>query len=153
MSDCYPFYMRYEPLSRFIERYQAVLNNKDFARWSLLKEKIQTSERNIICKPGMVWWCLLGLNIGHEQDGKQASFERPVLIIKVFSNDTCLCIPLSTSKQSHPFFLRFKLNQKTVYAITSQIRTLSIKRLVREMSTASEEDLRLIKDKVRWTLD
>jgi hypothetical protein len=31
-----------------------------------------------------VWHCMLGINIGHEQNGHHASFMRPVLVIQRF---------------------------------------------------------------------
>ena len=51
--------------------------------------KILLSERpsNILFKEGEIWWCRIGMNIGHETYGKGASFSRPVLIFKKFSND------------------------------------------------------------------
>ena len=102
---------------------------KDFAKWSQFKEKLHLSEKPMLYKSGEVWWCALGINIGHEQDGDQNSFERPVVIINTFSNDTCLCIPMTTSKRNNPFYYPVILFEKEVFIITSQIRTISIKRL------------------------
>ena len=78
--------------------------SKDFDTWNTYQKKLHESNRAIICKPGSVWWCALGINIGHEQDGDQSSFERPVIIIQTFSNNTCLCLPMTTSKKENIFY-------------------------------------------------
>lgn len=126
--------------------------SKDFDKWNKYQQKIHKSDRSILCKPGSVWWCALGINIGHEQDGDHESFERPVLIIRTFSNDTCLCIPMTTSKNISPFCKTVTLLEKDIYAITSQMRTLSNKRLLRELGALSNSDFKMIKNTIHATI-
>jgi mRNA-degrading endonuclease toxin of MazEF toxin-antitoxin module len=107
--------------------------SKDFDKWNTFKKKIHESEKAFIYKAGEVWWCALGLNIGHEQDGDQESFERPVVIIRTFSNDTCICIPMTTSYKENHFYYPLETSEKSVFIITSQIRTISTKRLLKKV--------------------
>lgn len=116
--------------------------DKDFDRWNIYKKKLHNRDRHILCKPGAVWWCALGLNIGHEQDGDHKSFERPVLIIQVFGNDTCLCVPLTTTSLRNSFCKRIILSGEERYAITSQLRTISLKRMLREIGPISHDDFK-----------
>jgi mRNA-degrading endonuclease toxin of MazEF toxin-antitoxin module len=106
--------------------------SKDFDTWNTFKKKLNESTRTIMYKPQTIWWCYLGINIGHEQDGDRLSLERPVLILATFDNETCLCVPITTSINNSPFCQKITLSGKTAYIITSQIRTISIKRLSRE---------------------
>ena len=126
--------------------------SKDFIKWSIYKEKLNSSTRSLMYKPGEIWWCALGINIGHEQDGDQLSFERPVLIIKTFSNDTCLCVPMTTSKRDSSFYFSITLSGKEVSIITSQIRTISTKRLLRNFANISDDEFKKLKEFVRERL-
>ena len=68
---------------------------KDFDTWNALKKELENENIRIVHE-GQIWWCSLGLNIGHEQDGKNQKYERPVLIIKKFNNAVVWTVPLST---------------------------------------------------------
>jgi hypothetical protein len=43
---------------------------KDFEKWNQLKQKIDSTNKQIIYKDRDVWWCSIGINIGHEENGK-----------------------------------------------------------------------------------
>jgi hypothetical protein len=43
---------------------------KDFEKWNQLKQKIDSINKQIIYKERDVWWCSFGINIGHEENGK-----------------------------------------------------------------------------------
>lgn len=51
-----------------------------FVAWTRLKIRIHLSEKDVYFREGEMWWASLGANIGHEQDGKNETFERPILI-------------------------------------------------------------------------
>ena len=126
--------------------------DKDFDQWNVYKKKLHASNKNILYKSGEVWWCALGLNIGHEQDGGRESFERPVLIITTFSNGTCLCIPMTTSKNNSPYCKAVQLLGRNIYVIVSQSRTLSINRFLRKLGSLSNNDFRLITGMLHKTI-
>ncbi|MFH1145912.1 MAG: hypothetical protein V1707_03050 [bacterium] len=59
---------------------------KDFFSWHEEKEKLEEiGYDTLLFREGEVWWCSIGLNLGHEQDGKNVFFERPVLVVKKFN--------------------------------------------------------------------
>lgn len=56
-------------------------------KWHKIKIDIQLAvdKSNLYFYEKDVWWASLGANIGHEEDGKNKKFERPVLILKKFN--------------------------------------------------------------------
>lgn len=130
-------------------------NNKkirDILEWSKIKVDIQLAKD----KPNLhfyikeVWWASLGSNIGHEEDGKNKKFERPILIIKIFNKHLILIIPLSSKlKENNKFYSKFCLNSEYSSAILSQIRIISSKRLTRKIGRLGSNDFDKIKKKIK----
>lgn len=122
---------------------------KDFKKWSVLKQEIESSKRPLFCNTREIWWCSFGLNIGTELDGKNDVFERPVLILKVFSRESIRVIPLSSattpSKHSYPI----DYDDKEGSVLLSQIKTLSTKRLTRKMCRLSKAQFIEIVEAIR----
>jgi mRNA interferase MazF len=54
---------------------------KNFNEWNFLKQNLDKKEKTIFFKERDIWWCSLGLNIGHEENGKNTYFTRPILVI------------------------------------------------------------------------
>ena len=77
---------------------------KDFDNWNNLKKELENENTRIVHE-GQIWWCSLGLNIWHEQDGKNQKYERPVLIVKKFNNSVVWTIPLSTKVKEWPYYV------------------------------------------------
>lgn len=117
---------------------------KDFDRWNDLKKSVEINDTEQIYKKGNIWWCSLGLNIGHEEDGKHENYERPVLVIRKFSKHSCLCLPLSTKPKENPFYMKLNSAKQESYAMISQIRLISTKRFLRKLGEISHSDLRIV---------
>jgi len=143
----YIFSMPYQPLHEFLQS-QASLPIKDFDSWDSIKKNLELADPDITFKEGSIWWCSLGLNIGHEQDGKHENFERPILIIKKFGSSSCLCLPLTTSGKENLFQWKIPSFKAGVFVIISQVRLISHKRLLRELGFVSKKDLRIVKNKL-----
>ncbi len=107
---------------------------KNYEKWHLVKSKIESLEKSELFREREIWWCSLGENIGFEQDGKNENFERPVLILKKFSHDVFLWIPMTSTKKEHPYYFAYKLHDTEWSFILSQARLLSSKRLQRKIS-------------------
>ena len=107
--------------------------NKDFDNWNEKKKQIHDKTFVDYVHSREVWWCSLGLNIGFEQDGKHEFFERPVLVIKKFSRDTVLIVPLSSRLKNNNYQINFTHTGKYFSALISQLRLISTKRLRRKM--------------------
>jgi mRNA-degrading endonuclease toxin of MazEF toxin-antitoxin module len=119
--------------------------SRDYDGWNIQKKQIEQTARQQIINTGQVWWCSVGVNIGHEEDGKNSLFERPVLIFRKYGPETFLGLPLSTSYKSGIFYADIKLKGKTSSVLLSQARILSKYRLIRNMGRISITEMRSIK--------
>lgn len=107
---------------------------KDFDGWNKEKKHIHADETNKLYHEREIWWCSLGANIGFEQDGTGAEHQRPVLILKGMSRNTCYVVPLTTSSQQHKLRVPVgPVEGKQATALMSQIRLIDTKRLVNKL--------------------
>jgi mRNA-degrading endonuclease toxin of MazEF toxin-antitoxin module len=103
--------------------------DKDFESWNRLKTKLDETKKDRFFKEREIWWCHLGLNIGHEENGKNSHFSRPILVIKKFNKRLFLAVPLTTQVKENKYYHRFTFKEKDQCAMISQIRVLEVKRL------------------------
>jgi mRNA interferase MazF len=104
--------------------------SKDFDAWVAQKKEINAQESGRLYKAREVWWCVLGVNVGYEQDGTSESRARPVVILKAFSAHVCVIIPLSTTpKRGKYYFEVGEIDGQQAVAILSQIRLIDTRRL------------------------
>ena len=106
---------------------------KDFESWNNLKKDIQNRDVKIFCNQREIWWCSIGVNVGSEEDGKNELFERPVLVIKVFSKDMIRVAPLTSKIKSDENHETISYHERGGSVIVSQIKTISTKRLSRKL--------------------
>ena len=107
---------------------------KDFNSWNILKKNLNRTGRVFFAHPREIWWCSLGVNVGFEQDGTGEVGERPVLILKGFSQRVCWAVPLTTSTKKNPYHISLgTVGGKEAFAIISQIRLIDTKRLVNKI--------------------
>ncbi len=119
---------------------------KNFQKWHEFKTFVNNKSFNIpYFRIQQIWWCSLGINIGYEQDGKNKNFERPVLILKKFSKDVLLILPITSSDKQGMYYYQFIHNDKKYSVILSQIRLISSKRLLRKIRRIDNEDFDKIK--------
>jgi len=123
---------------------------KDFDGWN---ERQKTINERLISDDfffleGEIWWTSIGVNIGREIDGKNDYFERPILVLKKFTEDTFLGLPLSTKEKSAGDFhiILYKEKKKTIYL--QQMRFLSSNRLLQLITRIDEDTLGVIRNKV-----
>ncbi len=121
---------------------------KDFELWNILKQKIDTRS-NPIFSECEIWWCSLGANIGHEENGKNELFNRPILIVRKFNKNIFLGIPLTTKIKNNKFYYNFVFKGKNQCAMLSQIRVWDSKRLTNRIGEISSKELKLIKEEIR----
>ncbi|MCA9353767.1 hypothetical protein KC842_02765 [Candidatus Nomurabacteria bacterium] len=72
---------------------------KNFDSWIKEKKNINNNGTKKLFHRREIWWACFGINIGREQDGRGDNFERPIIILKKLSQDTFICLPLSTKKK------------------------------------------------------
>lgn len=122
---------------------------KNFNEWNILKQKLDFNHKTPTFKEKEIWWCSIGLNIGHEENGKNQFFNRPILIVRKFNNHIFLGVPLTTKIKENKFYhiIHFKDNNQSV--MLSQIRTLESKRITHKIGEITEEQARIIKEKIK----
>ena len=112
---------------------------KDFAKWHVLKTKIQDSESIPLFSQQEIWWCSLGANIRVESDGKNELFERPILIFRKFNRYMLWGLPMTSKKKEGEFYFSFPLYNIERTVMLSQMRILSSKRLIRRLGKVSDK--------------
>jgi len=119
---------------------------KDFIEWHKVKRNIHKRGERPFYHEREIWWCSVGENIGFEMDGKGEDFARPVLIIKGFSKEVFLCVPITTKPKIGKYYVDINFGDgKTRKAILSQIRLVDSKRLQEKITTLDEPHFKEIK--------
>lgn len=116
---------------------------KEFDLWNKKKKEIEQSDVQRLCREREVWWCALGVNIGSEQDGKNEFFERPVLILKRYSMDLILVLPITSTEKDNVYYVKIK-SVMASSVILSQVRAIDNKRLLRKVGMLSIKDYLLV---------
>jgi len=123
---------------------------KDFDNWNEEKELANTKDTSdLYFYEGEIWWISLGVNVGFEQDGKSQQFTRPVLVLKKFSQNVFIGVPLSTSGKTGKYYFNFAFADGQSTASLSQIKLFDSKRLVKKMGFIEKEVLEKIRTKVK----
>lgn len=125
---------------------------KDFDTWDTEKKSIDTATHKFY-HPRDIWWCALGVNIGYEQDGTGTMYERPVLVLKGFSKQVCLIVPLTTSQKKNAYHIALgSIDNKSAAAIISQVRLVDTKRFINKIAVLDENKFEEIKEAIKAML-
>lgn len=117
--------------------------------WSSVKKITEDNNKKVYFKERDIFWLKVGENIGHEQNGKGDKFQRPVLVLKRYSNDMFLGVPLSTTPREGSFFYQFSfINGETSTALLVQNRLFSSKRFIKKIGKISKNDFEELKQKL-----
>lgn len=112
---------------------------KDFDGWNKVKKRTNSKDPRLY-NPREIWWCIFGVNIGTEQDGKNDWYTRPCVILRGFGPDACLVAPLTTSKHKNKFRIPVgSIDDRESVANISQMRTIDTRRLQRKLGFLDEE--------------
>ncbi|PKM87290.1 hypothetical protein CVU83_03185 [Candidatus Falkowbacteria bacterium HGW-Falkowbacteria-2] len=103
--------------------------------WSLLKVRMDHAFRNVYVIKKEIWWASIGMNIGHEENGKNSLFERPVLVLRRYSNHLALVVPLSSKFKTNRYYFKIEYKGRISSVLVSQIRVISTKRFIRKIGT------------------
>jgi mRNA interferase MazF len=135
----------------------------EFVKWIKVKVRIHIADRSDLSfKIREIWWANVGLNVGYEQNGKNANFERPIFVLQKFGQHIFWAIPLTSKKKNSIFRFEIKYkeyfenvageivsNDKDGIIILNQLKTMSSKRLIRKMGVVSEKDFNIIRDRIK----
>jgi len=124
--------------------------SKNFSAWEPVKRSCDASTSPIpFFHEREIWWTVLGVNIGFEEDGKGSDFSRPVLVLRKFGPSFFYGVPLSrTTKRGiyyHPFTHESGVPS---VALLSQVRALDAHRLLSKDSMVSKADFESIRSGV-----
>lgn len=121
--------------------------NKNFDAWNNQKKNIEDSGRDcLVYKEGEIWWCSLGVNIGDEEDGKNQSYERPVLIVKKFNARISWVLPMTSKCKEGKYYYSIAYKGVFYTVILSQLRLASMKRFRRKIRRISSGQLQYVKE-------
>lgn len=113
---------------------------KDFDTWNKEKKRLESTTPRVFFHVREVWWCKLGINVGFEQDGKNQEFSRPVVILKTYSTNAALVIPLtSKDKKGTYYFDLGTVGGKDAKAVLSQVRFVDKRRFIRKLDVVKKE--------------
>jgi mRNA interferase MazF len=127
---------------------------KEFDSWNILKKGLDALvNTNAIFHESEIWWCSVGLNIGDEEDGKNEKYERPVLILKKFSRNLFIGIPLSTKVKEGKYYVNFTTDCFEYSILISQTKIMSSKRLIRKINKLSRGRFSIVKQSYKDLLN
>jgi mRNA-degrading endonuclease toxin of MazEF toxin-antitoxin module len=118
---------------------------KDFLLWFGIKPKLDAQQKFPRFEEGEIWWCHVGENIGHEEDGKGDKFLRPVIIAKKFNSRLFYGIPTSTQIKNSPYYFQITIKGKQISALLSQMRAFDVKRLSYKQARLPDAELIILK--------
>ncbi|MCE9517767.1 type II toxin-antitoxin system PemK/MazF family toxin [Candidatus Nomurabacteria bacterium] len=123
--------------------------HKDFDEWNVLKKDIHTIFNHRFYRERQIWWCSVGRNVGFEENGKGDQFIRPMLVIKGFSKELCLCLPITTKNKKGVYYYPLNLSDnKDRFVILSQLKTIDTKRLLKKVGILDSDQYTKIKQAI-----
>ena len=122
---------------------------KDFDRWNEAKKIIHTNENLPLFSEREVWWCVLGLNVSSEEDGKGRQYLRPVLIIRKFNKNIFYGIPITSNKKEGIFYAPIDSGDVHGSVILSQMRLIDARRLSHILGKITGKESAVIKQKLK----
>lgn len=127
---------------------------QDFDRWNGQKQLSHFEKERPHFREQEVWFCVLGSNIGFEEDGSGEDFLRPVLILKKFNNEIFWALPMTTSFKEGKYYFEVSFGEnKKSSLILSQIRLIDAKRLVYKAGFVRMPEFKEIKKRVKSLLE
>ena len=121
---------------------------KNFTDWFKLKPKLEGNQRYPVFREGEVWWCHLGENIGHEENGKGGKFLRPVIIIRKFNQRLFYGLPTSSVVKDNKYYFQMTIKDKPISVLMSQMRAVDVKRLSYKQTKISDNELIILKKRL-----
>jgi hypothetical protein len=118
---------------------------KDFDSWNQVKKIVDGSLASTKIREGEVRWCKFGVNVGNEALGKGAGFKRPVLVLKKFSGDVFLAVPLTTKIHLGTWYYSVYYQGSWKCIILNQARVLDRKRLEEKIVELETKELLSVK--------
>ena len=120
--------------------------------WTRIKLRLQVRQpKPVHYREREIWWVHVGANLGSEQNGKNAGFDRPVLILRVFTADLFWGIPFTTRSHSGTYYYATScaIGQKQQIAMLHQARVMSSRRLIKKQRTLPQDEFDELRNAVK----
>jgi mRNA interferase MazF len=125
------------------------MNEDQYLKWNERQQFLQGKQNLALFHDRELWWCSIGINVGHEENGKGERFARPIVIFKKFSSKTLWGIPVTTQNNTSPFYVAITIgDDRKRWAIVSQMRFFDSRRLLGKIGTISIIDYHFIQKAV-----
>ena len=123
---------------------------KEFDRWNAVKKTLNGKRAT---PPKFndreIWWCSIGVNVGHEEDGKNEAFNRPVLVVKRFNYRLFWGVPLSSQIKNNPHYHHFTFKDRDQSALLTQLRLFDASRITgNRMGRLNDREFATIKQRL-----
>jgi len=126
---------------------------KDFDGWNIKKKNINNNVIPPFYHKREIWWCSLGINVGFEQDGTGANYDRPVLVIRGFNSHVFFGVALTGKRKQGKYFVPIgEVEGREASVILSQVRLIDTKRLIRKAGTLDIDVFKKICEELKQTL-
>lgn len=126
--------------------------DKDFSNWHRLKATIHSTHSAPTFKQREVWWCSIGVNVGHESDGKSRFFNRPVLVLRKFNVHMFWGVPLTTKIKDSFFYHRIHFKDREQCVMLSQLRLWDSRRLTDKIGQLTSEQFHDVRKALKGLL-
>ncbi len=121
-------------------------SSNHFDQWNRLKQTLDAEDGfPPYWKEREIWWASIGKNIGHEEDGKNIKFNRPVLVIKKFNHRLLWGVPLTTKIKNDRHYHKFIFRDREQCAMLTQMRLMDASRLTEKMGKIGNKEFKNIK--------
>ena len=125
---------------------------KDFIGWHAVKEELHDARVAPSFQEREVWWCSVGVNIGHETDGKSRFYNRPVLVVRKFNRHIFFGVPLTTRIKENAYYHPIEFKGRSQCVMLSQLRLWDSRRLTDKMGQLSKGQFRGVRESLRELL-
>ena len=126
-----------------------MLNIKErLENWFKIKFNIHQTLSKIFFREGPIWLCLIGQNVGFEQNGNK-NFIRPVLVLKKLSQNTAIILPLTSKKKLLKSRKKISFHTKNTiesFVLFDQVKVVDVKRFKQKIGKISKNELNDIRE-------
>ena len=126
-----------------------MINNylEKLKNWFKLKSMLGMRENSVLFREREIWWCSIGINIGDEQNGKNESFNRPVLILRKITKTSFVGLPMTSKSKLGSWYVPITLHAKTSIVLLHQVRLWDSRRLSSKIGQLDWKDFNEVKKK------
>ena len=124
-----------------------------FLNWARVKYSLNIKESRSTVRERQIYWCSVGYNVGHEENGKGDKYRRPILVFKKFNDRLFWGIPMTTKVKENPYYVKVNVDEEVRCVMVSQLRVMDANRIIEPMERLSLEEFKKVKDSINSIID